>query len=225
LLAGQHELALPVAGALLLMGLLGVLPTSYGGRALGLVTLPVATGALVLWRQPASGDPLESVLLRGGVVILATALWFRAWHRGSVLARLLVVMGFGVCAAWLWRTGALQGLTTLPGAWQGWVPPVLDVSLGLVLTLSLLAFMGADSTGGCAVWAMLLLAWYVAREWLDLLAAYWPAGTGGPQLGRVGAETALPMVCLPLLVVLLSIGLAQLLAWAMGARAGDGASS
>lgn len=220
-LAADAELALPVAGALLLIGLLGILPASYGTRALALVVLSASTGALILLRQRTDGDPLESVLLRGGVVILATALWFRAWHRGSVLARLLVLMGMGVCAAWLWRAGALRGLTSLPMAWQLWAPRVLDAPLGLLLMLSLLALMGSESTGGCAVWAIMLLAWYVAREWLELFTAYWPVGTQGPQLARVNAELALPALCSPLLVVLLSIGLAQLLAWAMGARTED----
>jgi hypothetical protein len=222
-LAADAELALPVAGALLLVGLLGILPASYGTRAAALVVLSASTGALIVLRQRTNGDPLESVLLRGGVVILATALWFRSWHRGSVLARLLVLMGMGVCAAWLWRAGALRGLTSLPMDWQLWAPRVLDAPLGLLLMLSLLALMGSESTGGCAVWATALLAWYVAREWLDLFTAYWPVGAQGPVLERVNGELALPAVCLPLLVVLLSIGLAQLLAWAMGARTQDAA--
>lgn len=211
-LAMAGPAALPVAGALCILALLGAVPMPYAARAAAVVAIgSAALTVTAAERIDAAGGPVMLVL-EVGVIVLASALVFRAWHRASVLARLLVFVGAVVCAAWFWLTRALLDLTVLDAHWQEWLPRVAPVMLVLVLMLALLAFMDARSTGGCVTWAATLLGWYALYQWAQLLARSWPVGAAAPTLEGLSPVVVASGLAGPLFVALVAVGLAQLLA-------------
>jgi hypothetical protein len=213
---GAGGLTFVMAGALGAIALLGVAPIPFGARAAALVTLCGGGSAIVL--SAGAGGGVPRALLTIGVAVLGAGLLLRAWHRASRASRVLVGAGVFACGMWLWQTRALAGLTILDTAWQAWLPEVAPVVLALVLLLSLLAFMNSASTGGCGVWATMLLVWYAATHWLALVAAAWPAHARGPSLERLSPEVVLVDAVMPLFVALLAVGTAQSLA-VLGRRA------
>lgn len=211
-LATAGSAALPVAGALAILALLGAVPMPYAARAAAVVA--IGSAALTVTaadRIDAAGGPVMLVL-EVGVIVLASALVFRNWHRASVVARLLVFVGSIVCAGWLWLTRALFELSILDAHWQQWLPRVAPVMLVVILMLALLAFMDARSTGGCGTWASVLLGWYALYEWALLVARSWPIDAAMPMLDGITPAAAASGLAGPLFVVFVSVGLAQLLA-------------
>jgi hypothetical protein len=203
---------LPVLGAFATLALLGLVPMPYPARAAGTATIGASALVVATWnRLEAAGAP-ESVVLDLGVTLLAAGLVFRAWHRASIGARLLVATGVLVCAGWLRLTHAFAELTILDAAWQSWLPRVAPVALAFCMMLSLLAFMDARSTGGSMAWAALVLAWYALHHGASVLAAAWPADGTGPLLSRVDSRVAIAGLASPWLAALLSVAIAQLLA-------------
>jgi hypothetical protein len=210
-------LGIPLGGACLTLAVLALIPMTYQARAAACVALAGSALFVVHWGLQGA-DQSGAVMLPVGVLSLATALLFRSWHRASSLARLLVALGIALCIGWLWTTQILAALLTIEGAWQTWLPPLLATPLPLLLLLSMLAFMDARSTGGSRAWASLLLAWYALVSWSALLPLGWPVGAGGFELERVPEPLALGRLLAPLLAIAVSLGLAQLLAFA---RAGQ----
>ena len=139
----------------------------------------------MIWDRLEQGAALDPLVPMVGCSLLSMALLFRSWHRASLLARALVALGIVLCAGWVWMSGALQRLLVLEGQWQSWVPAVLVVPLVILLLLSLLAFMDSRSTGACALWSALVLAWYALFAWFDLLALAWPAALAHADWQRV----------------------------------------
>lgn len=209
LLLGSDGFGLPLSGAFVLALLLGVVPMPYPARAAVLVTLAGAGLAIVSLQGLDRAEALVGLVLMFGITILATALFFRAWHRGSLLARALITLGIAICVGWLWMGQGLTALAILETDWHRWLPPVLQVPLALILMLCLLAFMDARSTGGCTVWAWLLLLWFATHSAVGLVAAADAAGGGlvGLPEGVIAAA-----IGQPLFTALLTLGLAQLLA-------------
>ena len=207
-----HGLGVPVAGAFIGLSALGARGLSYGSRAAATVALSGPGMVLALWSGRQLLHAPQAIVISATTSVLAAALLFRSWHRGSLVARTLVATGMVAGATWLSMTGALQQLTTLETAWQGWVPAILNIPFALVLMLSLLAFMNARSTGGCGGWALILLLWFTAFCWTQLLGAIWPIGADTPALARAPADTSVAVFSLPLFASLFALGLAQLLA-------------
>ena len=140
------------------MNLLGFVPLPYAARASALAAVAGSGLAVVTWHAfAAQALDLDALVLRIGVLSLAMALFFRAWHRGSLLARALVALGIALCAGGLWMSGSLGALLALDGGVQSWLLPLSSLGLAVLLMLSLLAFMDSRTTGGCAAWASLLL--------------------------------------------------------------------
>jgi hypothetical protein len=219
-LCGIQGMGLPLGGAFATLAALGIAPMGYAARASAVVTVSGTGLTLVTWEQLKGASVLEPFVLLIGVGTLSTALLYRAWHRGSLLARALTLLGLSVCVGWLWMARALETLTILDIHWQAWLPTVLQVPFALILMLSLLAFMDSRSTGGCAAWASLLLSWYAGFQWSHLLAQYWPEDATGFEQANVAAQTAATALAQPLFLSLLAVGLAQLLSLVTAAKGG-----
>jgi hypothetical protein len=209
-------LALTLGGVFLALATLGILPMNYPTRAAASATLAASGLIVVIWSELQHQSELEPLLLLAGVVILATALLFRSWHRASLLARALVALGIALCTTWIGMSTTLRQLLVLEGSWQHWLPPLLSMPLPVLLLLSLLAFMDSRSTGGAAVWACLLLGWYTLFSWAGLVQLAW-LPQGAIDRSSVPADMAVSVLSLPLLGIAVAQGVAQLLA-AIGAR-------
>lgn len=142
----------------------GAAPLSYDRRAwvvlaAGAVALVAATADRV-----ARGAPWGEPLIAVAIPVLASGLFFRAAHRASKSARGIVAVGLLLVVAWLVLAG-----TGIPGAalhgdgWPIWVATALRGVLGLLVLLSLLAFMHAGTTGGCNTWGGIALGWLAAH--------------------------------------------------------------
>lgn len=219
LLTGPQGFGLPVGGALLVVAMLGIVPLPYAARALALAAVSGSGMAVVSWHGFTAGAvDVQGLILRSGVLVLAMALLFRAWHRGSLLARALVALGVALCAGWLFMSGMLGALLVLDSAAQSWLGPVLSVALVVLLMLSMLAFMDSRATGGCAAWAGLLLGWSAAHGGVELLGRVWRPGAAQPSLSALSDDVWVALATAPMFGIVLAIALAQLLAVATAER-------
>jgi hypothetical protein len=157
------------------------------------------------WRV-ALGGRLEGPFLSAAVTLLSAALFFRAWYRNSTLARMLVASALVLALSWAAMTSH-RGLLALGFDWESWLPALTWYLFVILSLLSLLAFMGNETTGGCDSWAVGLLLWFglyaLVRHALD---AYGPGSVS--LLGLLEPALAAPA----------AISLAQLLARALGPR-------
>jgi hypothetical protein len=185
---------------------------TYLARAAATVTIAGSALAVVTWTALQRVGRLEALVLTFGVMVLATALLLRSWHRASLLARALVTLGIAVCSAWLYASATLSRLLVLEGGWQEWLPPLLVTPLPVLLLLSLLAFMDPRSTGGSRSWAALLLGWYGVHTWSELARLASAPTANRFDLQSVPAEFALTLLGAPLFEAAVALGLAQLLA-------------
>jgi hypothetical protein len=202
----------PLAGAFAGLALLGLPPMPYPGRASAVATVAGTALALVLWTDAGTTDGLATILLTTSVTLLAAGLYFRAWHRASVLARFIVSSGVLSGAAFLWMRGDVADLTLFDTAWQSWLPRLVGLGFGILLMLALLAFMDARSTGGAAVWASFVLCWYGVYAAVEIVHAAWPKDAASLDIGRIPVDTLLAWTSAPLLTALLALGAAQLMA-------------
>jgi hypothetical protein len=209
----------PLAGAFAGLALLGLPPMPYAGRASAVATVAGTGLALVLWTDAASPDGASTIALTVSVTLLAAGLYFRAWHRASALARMIVSAGVLIGASLLWINGSLSDLTLFDTAWQSWLPRLLGLVFGLLLMLSLLAFMDPRSTGGASVWATLILVWHGMHAAVTILHAAWPKSSDTAHMERIPVDTLLAWASAPMLTALLSLGLAQLLAAGLSSAA------
>lgn len=215
-LVGTGGIAPVLLGAFAALAVMGVAPMPYGVRATALSVIASGGLSATLWARAVRGGERDEALLAAVVVVCAAALFFRSWHRGSTLARALVAVGIILGMGWLSSRGDLSDLAGLGLAWQSWSPRVLQLTLAVLLLLSLLAFMDARTTGACSVWALGLLLWYGADAGLKWLAQLWPVTEALPQLSMMPAVMSLAYVTAPLLAAVLSVSMAQLFAAAHG---------
>lgn len=214
-LGGLAEQAIAVAVAFVALLALALAPMPYTSRA-GVLAVLAGSGVLAAtWlHSEASGDP-HTVGLTGAVLLLGTALHLRAWHRGSVSARVLVALGLGAGAAWLGAEAPWESLSALPPDLRLSAARVLPVGLGLLLMMSLLAFMDSRTTGGCDLWALGLWLWHVSFAGAEFAAH----SVLEPQWAEVAPEVTLSLIAAPLLLPTFGITLAQLLASALSGLA------
>jgi hypothetical protein len=206
LFGGGGTPALVFAPVFLLLIVLSRVKVSYLTRA---ITAGSVSGAALLvasfWRV-ALGGRLEGPFLSASVTLLSAALFFRAWYRTSTLARVLVAAAFALALSWAAMTSH-RGLLELGFDWASWLPALTWYLFVILCLLSLLAFMGDETTGGCDSWALGLFAWFglyaLVRHALD---AYGPGSVS--LLGLLEPALAAPA----------AVSLAQLLARALGPR-------
>ena len=121
---------------------------------LGATGLAVTSG----WRLLLGGS-YDGPLLAATVTLLAAALLFRTWYRAAYTARVLVALALVLALTWATWTSHRE-LLALEFEWQSWLPALAWYLFGILCLLSLLAFMGGETTGGCDVWALGLSIWY-----------------------------------------------------------------
>ncbi|HEX7480025.1 MAG TPA: hypothetical protein VF331_19665 [Polyangiales bacterium] len=205
-------LGVPLIGAFVALAMLGLSPMPYAARAWAIVMVSGSALSLLLWSNVSSPMAGESLLLTLVVTVLATGLHFRAWHRGSVLARVMVMVGAFGGAVFLWVSGEFSDLTMTDTAWQSWAPRLLGVPFGMLLMLALLAFMDSRTTGGTSVWGSAVLVWYGLYTYVELMCAVWPKAAPTADLSLATTSMLLSWVSGPLLTALLALGIAQVLA-------------
>jgi hypothetical protein len=207
-----HGLGWLLGGAFAALALLGLPPMPYQGRASAVTTVSGTSLALLLWSDAASPAGGGRIMLTMAVTLLASGLLFRAWHRASRLSRGMVASGVVLAGLFLWLSGDLRDLTLVDTEWQSWLPRVVGLAFGLLLLLSLLAFMDARSTGGANVWAISILCWNTLYAAVAIIHEAWPKQAKFFDLTRLSTNSLLTWISTPLLTTLLSVGLAQLMA-------------
>ncbi|MEY4515279.1 MAG: hypothetical protein RLZZ450_7401 [Pseudomonadota bacterium] len=130
-------------------------------QTLSLVVVGVGVAGLSFssgWRLVMGGSS-DGPLLAATVTLLAAALLFRTWYRATYTARVLVTLALVLALTWATWTSHRE-LLALEFDWQSWLPALAWYVFGILCLLSLLAFMGGETTGGCDVWALGLSIWY-----------------------------------------------------------------
>lgn len=178
-----------------------LLPMKYASRAL--LAFAPALPALAIQGLAVPGVSMGSALLYTVVsMVLPAALLFRARFRASRRARGFVAVAVVLGLAWVLhpRGGAL--LEPVPSG-VSWVLLRLPaLSLTGVLLLSLLAFMGMNTTGGCRAWASMAVVW----SGTVVLCSAWSFGRWGLGLLLAAADAiALTAVASVALAALLSV--------------------
>jgi hypothetical protein len=107
----------------------------------------------------ALGGGIDGPLLAASATFLPAALLFRSWYRAAYTARVLVTLALVLAVTWATWTSH-RGLLALEFDWQSWVPALTWYFFGILCLLSLLAFMGGETTGGCDVWALGVSVWF-----------------------------------------------------------------
>ncbi|MET0385305.1 MAG: hypothetical protein ABW321_05065 [Polyangiales bacterium] len=212
MLTHGHGLGWLLASAFVALALLGLPPMPYSGRASAVTTISASSLVLLLCGDNNGPGSASRVMLTVSVTLLAAGLYFRAWHRASGLSRFIVASGLILATLFLWLGGGLADLTLSDTTWQSWLPRLLGLAFGMLLLLSLLAFMDARSTGGAAVWASSILCWNALYAVVTILETVWPSQVAMFDLSRISDTSLLAWTSTPLLTALLSIGAAQLMA-------------
>lgn len=130
-------------------------------QTLSLLVVGLGVGGLSFssgWRLLLGGSS-DGPLLAATVTLLAAALLFRTWYRAAYTARVLVTLALVLALTWATWTSHRE-LLALEFDWQSWLPALAWYVFGILCLLSLLAFMGGETTGGCDVWALGLSIWY-----------------------------------------------------------------
>ncbi|MBN1656198.1 MAG: hypothetical protein JXA30_20685 [Deltaproteobacteria bacterium] len=221
LLLGTSGIGLPLAGAFLALTALGLPSMPYAPRAAAIFAISASTLGVVTWIHVVTMGAAAEVVEIIGVVILGAALRFRAWHRASITARVLVAVGIAACVSWLGMSGWLKDFTTLDPAWQSWLPTLIRAPIALLLMLSLLAFMDARTTGGCGIWTIAVLLWHGLYMTVQLIILVWPKEVRVPSWQRLSDDLSAitsASIAGPLLAVLVVFSVAQLLAVAFNSE-------
>ena len=212
LLTHGHGVGAPLCGAFAALALLGIPRMPYTARA-GAVATVAATGlAVVLWTDVGHVESGNMLVLTLTVNVLAAGLFFRAWHRASGLARVMVALGIVLGLSFLWMSEVFTQLTMVDTAWQSWAPRLVAFPFAILLMLSLLSFMNARTTAGATAWATFVLLWYGLHATVKVLQAVWPKHAEQPDFARVGPETLLAWGSAPIFSALLALSIAQLIA-------------
>jgi hypothetical protein len=130
-------------------------------QTLSLLVVGLGVGGLAFtsgWRLFMGGSS-DGPLLAATVTLLAAALLFRTWYRAAYTARVLVTLALVLALTWATWTSHRE-LLALEFDWQSWLPALAWYVFGILCLLSLLAFMGGETTGGCDVWALGLSIWF-----------------------------------------------------------------
>lgn len=210
LLAGFSALPALCAVVLACVASAGISPLSYRARATALLALGAPGLAVcVAFSVLHAGPPLLALLVVA-VCALAGGLLFRAAYRASNLARAVVAGGLVLGVLWLGLGGAWHGVVDVFSDASPGIGGLVAAYLAIPLVLSLLAFMGSDSTGAGRMTSTMLCAWLVVYAAARSLPFTWPL----PHESLASAGVL--AVALPCFVAVTSVALAQLLVVASG---------
>lgn len=211
---GAATSALLLAAALAGCALLGALPVAATTRGVGLAVLGTLGAALAGWMRVVESEGSAALLLVGCVSLSASALFFRAAHRTSPLARVLVAVGLGGTGVWLALTGGVDSLVVASLEWQAWTEPLLRFGLGALVAVTLLTFLDPTGHGGAWLAGGAFLAWLALDAAVALGLALSPLGL--EAIGGLGEPRGLGTVACPFLAALSAGGLCQV--WALVSR-------
>jgi hypothetical protein len=154
-------------------------PLPYALRAWTVLGLSVAALATATTLRYVGGAPAEAPVLAPAIVVLAAGLLFRSAYRGSHLARTVVATGMLAVAVALVVADAVGELSQVGLAWQSWLHLASAGGFGLLLLVSLLAFMSPSTTGGTLAWSVCVLVWYGVHMSVTVVQRLFPEA-GGP---------------------------------------------
>jgi len=193
----------------------GIAPLSPNVRGATLATVGTLGAVCVGWMSANTSQRSGTALLIACITLTVSALFFRAAHNRSILARVLVGVGLLATGGWLVLTGGLDELVVQTMAWQSWVEPVSRVALTLIGVLTLLTFLDPSGPGGAWTAAYALLSWLALDATSGFLLALMPVR--GEALDPQAAGWML-RAALPLFAALAAGGLC--LVWALRPRRG-----
>ena len=171
------------AMGLLCIAILGALKLGYTARATAIALVAMLSLGIAAWFRARAPGLHSGPWLAVGTSVLAGSLLFRADYRSSATARVLVGISVSVCAIWLAIVvSTALDFSMLSTQWQSWLPAVLWLCFGMLLLLSLLAFMEAQTTGGCRIWSIALLVWYAAYVSTEFAVRTWAVDTPSAQI-------------------------------------------
>lgn len=202
----EHLSAITLALVFAALFALGRLKLNYTRRAAAIAALSGVPLSIVTWSRLRHGVPATELLLIASTTCLPATLHFRAWYRASLAARALVAAALLPAVAWSVLTMHRE-LLSLQFVWQSWLPALIWYLFVIGCLLSLLAFMGDETTGGCNAWALVLSGWFVLYACLR-----YALEADAPETVRT-LGLAQPTLAAPL-----SVALAQLLARTLGVR-------
>lgn len=160
-LALAFDNAFALLGAFACALLLGItrLRLSYGARAGVVASISGLTLAAIVALRVTHETGIDDALVAIACGLLPAALLFRSWYRGALAARVGVGASLVLAFGWSALTSN-RGLLALEFTWQSWLPALAWYVFGVLCLLSLLAFMGDETTGGCHAWAIGILVWF-----------------------------------------------------------------
>jgi hypothetical protein len=209
LVAFDHVVGWLFAALCVALGAVARLRVTYMTRARMAAGAAGVGLAAVVGMRLSRGAPPTDALLVAACAVLPAALLFRSWYRAARAARLGVAAALILAFAWCALTSH-RGLLALEFSWQSWVPALAWYVFGILCLLSLLAFMGDETTGGCHAWAAGISGWfglYACLRWgLERAAAKGPLTSINAALGLTEAvlacvfAVALAQVCARLFV-------------------------
>jgi hypothetical protein len=217
-LGGAHLGVFVVALLLLAAGVTCLAPLSYAVRAWTVLMLSGTALALATAMRAMAGAPAEAAVLAPAAVVLAAGLMFRSAYRASHLARTVVAAGMLAIAVALVLADAVGEFAQVGTSWQGWLHVGAAIGFGILLLVSLLAFMAASTTGGTMLWAVCLLVWYAINVTFTVVRHAYPE-PGGPQAITLPDPMAGLSAAAAAAVALAAIALAQSLAIFVGGTA------
>ncbi len=221
-LGGLQLKLLPLGALLAANAVLCFVGLSYAKRAASVLTTSVIGFIAAAWAiTGTAGEMVQQCLLSLGTLVLSGGLLFRSSYRASRRARAIVGAGIALMLLWLLVSPPPDYASW---TWQSSVSLALRAVFGILVLLSLLAFMGEASTGGTRVWGSGLLLWFpvhLAAQWaLAFLPS--PEAAVAPILfeGR-GATVAAAMTAAWVFVALGAIALAHQLVVTKGGTTED----
>jgi hypothetical protein len=148
----------------------GAAPLSYVRRAWVVAAMGACAALSGLAMRLGQGGSWREAWIAAAIGVLAVGLFYRGAHRASRDARALVAVGVVLAVGWLGES-LMHGVGPIGPAmpaWAYWSSMALRVGLGVVLLLSLLAFMHEGTTAGCSVWGAIAAGWLAAYEALQV---------------------------------------------------------
>lgn len=208
-LGGGGSHALGMAALFTACTLVGATPLSPNVRGMALAIVGIGGAAWGAWELAVESQSLDTPLLVGCVILSSSALFFRAAHRTSRLARVLAAIGLLATASWLVLTGGIDAMVIESLSWQAWIDPASRFLLGMVALLAVLSFLDPTGHGGAWVAGSALLGWLTLHSTAALVVRVFPMRAPPPGI-EWDAEPWMALRTLPLFCAVAAGGLCQL---------------